>query len=170
MSDWPVYSRMQWIKAVNLSALLGYLAVVGVPSFLNANPGGIVGGAFLGIPFALVCCWAVGAPILKRIMQREISWISAACWGAAIASTLAIIGIALRHYAGWHQSNNPSFNSQVGGEGYVRSIDGILTPYGWQVLAQNTLLFITAGVLIAIVVKWIVGRPLAENSRQADDN
>jgi len=165
MSDWPVYSRKQWIKAVNLSALLGCLAVVGVPSILSANPGGIIGGAILGVPFALLCCWAVGAPMLKRIMQREISWISAACWGAAIASVLAVLSVAIGRYAGWHQSHNPNFNSQVGGDGYVRSIDGILTPYGWQVLAQNTLLFIAAGALIAVVVKWLIGRPAGTNSR-----
>ena len=161
MSDWPVYSRKQWIKAVNLSALLGYLAVVGVPSVLNANLGGIIGGAILGVPFALLCCWVVGAPILKRIMQKEISWISAACWGAAIAAVLATLSITIGRYSGWRQSNNPNFNSRVGGDGYVRSIDGILTPYGWQVLAQNTLLFIAAGAVIAVIVKWLVGKPAA---------
>ncbi len=166
MSDWPVYSRKQWIKAVNLSALLGYLAVIGVPSILNANPGGVIGGAFLGIPFALLCCWAVVAPILKRMMQKEISWISAACWGAAIASILAALSIAIGRYSGYRQSINPDFNSRVGGDGYVRSIDGILTPYGWQVLAQNTLLFIATGALIAVVVKWLVGKPAAKNGEQ----
>lgn len=161
MSDWPVYSRKQWIKAVNLSALLGYLAVVGVPSVLNANPGGIIGGAILGIPFAMLCCWVVGEPILKRVMQREISWISAACWGAAIAAVLATLSIAIGRYSGWRQSNNPNFNSRIGGDGYVRSIDGILTPYGWQVLAQNTLLIVAAGAIIAVIVKWLVGKPAA---------
>ncbi|WP_300039546.1 hypothetical protein [uncultured Roseobacter sp.] len=159
MSDWPVYSRKQWIKAVNLSALLGYLSVVGVPSLLNANPGGIIGGAILGVPFAMLCCWVVGAPILKRVMQREISWISAACWGAAIAAILATLSIAIGRYSGWRQSNNPNFNSTIGGGDNVISIDGILTPYGWQVLAQDTLLFIFVGAVIAITVKWLVGKP-----------
>ncbi len=161
MSDWPVYSRKQWIKAVILSALLGYLAVVGLPSVLSANPGGIIGGAILGVPFALLCCWVVAAPILKRVMQKEISWISAACWGAAIAAVLATLSIAIGRYSGWRQSNNPNFNSRIGGDGYVRSIDGILTPYGWQILAQNTLLFIATGAVIAVIVKWLVGEPAA---------
>lgn len=159
MSGWPAYSRKQWIKAVNYSALLGYLAVAGIPSILNANPGRIIGGAVLGVPFALMCCWVVGAPILKRLMQREISWTSAACWGAAIASILATLSIAIGRYTGWRQTNNPNFNSRVGRDGYVRSLDGILTPYGWQVLAQNTLLFVVAGAFIAIAVKWLVGEP-----------
>lgn len=166
MSDWPVYSRKQWIKAVNLSALLGYLAVIGVPSILNANPGGIIGGAFLGIPFALLCCWVVGAPILKHVMKKEISWISAASWGASIASVLATLSIAIGHYSGYRQSIDANFNSRVGGDGYVRSIDGIMTPYGWQVLAQNTLIFIATGALIAVVVKWLVGKPAAPNGER----
>jgi len=161
MSDWPAYSRKQWIKAVNLSALLGYLAVVGVPSVLNANPGGIISGAILGVPFAMLCCWVVGAPILKRVMQREIGWVSAACWGAAIAAVLAALSIAVGRYSGWRQSNNPNTTSIIGGDGYVRSINGILTPYGWQVLGQNTLIFIAAGAVIAVSVKWLVGKPAA---------
>jgi len=159
MSEWPIYSRKQWIKAVNYSALLGYLAVAGVPLILNANPGGIIGGAILGVPFALLCCWVLGAPILKRLMQKEISWLSAACWGAAIASAMAFLGIAIGLYNGWRQSNNPNFSSRVGGDGNVRSIDGILTQYGWQVLVQNTLAFILTGMVIAIIVKWLVGQP-----------
>lgn len=131
---------------------------------LNANPGGIIGGAILGVPFALLCCWVVGAPILKRIMQKEISWISAACWGAAIAAVLATLSIAIGRYFGWRQSNNPNFYSRIGGDGHVRSIDGILTPYGWQILAQNTLLFIATGAVIAVVVKWLVGKPAAFNT------
>lgn len=162
MSDWPVYSQKQWIKAVNLSALLGYLTVVGVPSILNANPGGIIGGAILGIPFALLCCWIFGAPILKRVMQKqEISWISATCWGATIAGTMAVVSIAFGRYAGYRQSVSGHVRSRIGADGYIRSIDGILTPYGWQVLVQNTLLFIAAGVLIALVVKWAVGKPVS---------
>lgn len=163
MSDWPVYSRKQWINAVNQSALLGYFAVVGVPSILNGNPGGIVGAAPLAIPFALLFCWAIGAPILKRIMQKEISWTSATCRGAVIASILATLSIAMGQLSGYRQSINPNVNSRVGGDGYIRSIDGVLTPYGWQVLAQNTLLFIAAGALIAVAVKWLVGEPAAEN-------
>ena len=161
MNDWPVYSRKQWIQAVNLSAFLSYFAAVGVPSVLSANPGGIIGGAILGVPFAMLCCWVVGAPILKRVMQREISWISSASWGAAIAAVLATLNIAIGRYSGWRQSNNPNFNSRIGGDGYVRSIDGILTPYGWQVLVQNTVIFIATGAVIAIVVKWLVGKPAA---------
>ena len=166
MRDWQVYSRKQWINAVNYAALLGYFAVVGVPSILNANPGGIPGGAILGIPFALLCCWVFGAPVLKRLMRREISWFSAAYWGAAIASVMAFLSIVVGRYGGWRQSNNPHFNSRIGGDGCVRSIDGILTPYGWQVLAQNTLTFILTGAVIAIMVKWLVGEPASLRQKQ----
>lgn len=159
MSEWPTYSRKQWAKAVNYSAVLGYLAVAGVPSVQSMNSGVIVGGAVLGIPFAFLCCWIFAAPVLKRLMQREISWFSAASWGAAIALLMAIVGIGIGRYRGWRQSNNPNFHAQIGGGDHVRSIDGILTPYGWLVLAQNTLIFVATGVLIALLVKWMIGEP-----------
>lgn len=163
MEQWPTYSRKQWVKAVNYSALLGYLAVVGVPSVLAANPGGILGGAILGVPIAMLCCWVFAAPALKYLMRKEIGWLSAASWGAFLASIMALVSIAIGRYIGWQQSDNPNFSGRVGGDGYIREIDGILTPYGWLVLAQNTLIFIVAGALIAILVKWLIGEPASQH-------
>jgi hypothetical protein len=159
MSEWSAYSRKQWVRAVNYSALLGYLALIGVPSILNANLGFVLVGATFGIPGAFLCCWAVVAPILKRLMQNEMSWHSAAGWGAAVASILATLSIVIGRYAGWRQSNNPNFYSVQGGGKYVTSIDGILTPYGWQMLAQNTVVFILTGAIIAVSVRWLVDKP-----------
>jgi hypothetical protein len=163
MSEWSAYSRKQWVRAVNYSALLGYLALIGVPSILNANLGFVLVGATFGIPGAFLCCWAVGSPILKRLMQNEISLYSAAAWGTAIASILATISIVIGRYAGWRQSNNPNFYSVQGGGEYVTSIDGILTPYGWQMLAQDTVVFILTGAIIAVSVQWLIGKPSGIN-------
>ena len=74
MSDWPAYSRKQWSKAVNLSALLGYLAVVGVPSILRANTGANIGGASFGhtvCTFVLLGskCADAKTPYAKRNQQ-----------------------------------------------------------------------------------------------------
>jgi hypothetical protein len=70
---------------------------------------------------------------------------------------IAAISIAIGRYQGWRQSQNPNFNSQIGGGDFVRSVDGILTPYGWWSLAQNTVIFVFAGVVIALVVRAVIG-------------
>jgi tetrahydromethanopterin S-methyltransferase subunit E len=159
-------SRKQWVKAVNLSAVLGYLAVVAPPSLLAMNPHAIVGMAVFGLPIAWMVSWIVVAPILWRLMQKRISLAKAAAWGATVAFSLASISIVAGRYLGWRRSIDPNAYSQIGGGDYVRSIDGILTPYGWYRLGVETLLFVLAGALIAILLRVVVGEP--EHAKAAE--
>lgn len=159
MDAWLTYSRKQWIRAVNFSAVLGYIATFGLPATLSGNAGGAVVAAVFGVPFALLCCWILAAPLLKRVMQKEIGWLAAAGWGALTASLMAFVSIAIGRYLGWQQSIDPNSSSGTYSGGEALSLDGILTPAGWQALAENTVLFIATGALIAVLVKWLIGAP-----------
>ena len=92
-------------------------------------------------------------------MRREIGWFGAILWGGSIAFVIALVSIGLGRYRGWRQSINPNFNSRIGGGEYVSEVDGILTAYGWLILGQRTLVFVALGALVALVVRWIIGKP-----------
>ena len=155
MEDIGAYTRQDLKRAVNASAVLGWFAV-SAPS-IWVNPFALPWVAFFGLPIAFAACWVIGAPILKRVMRKPVTWLKAAIWGGSIASIIAAISIMIGRYQGWRVSQNPNFSSRVGGDGFIRSIDGILTPYGWWVLAQNTALFVLAGVVIALIVRGVIG-------------
>ncbi len=155
MDDGTAYTRRDLKKAINVSALLGWLAVVS--PLILANPLLLPWAAAFGLPIAFAACWLVGAPILKRVMRRPVTWLRAAIWGGTIALLIATISIGIGRYQGWRQFQNPNFNSQIGGGDFVRSVDGILTPYGWWVLAQNTALFVLVGMAIALIVRGVIG-------------
>ncbi|WP_424978518.1 hypothetical protein [Leisingera sp. S232] len=163
MKETSPYSRKDLRRAVNCAAILGWLAIVG-PALI-ANPFILPWAAVFGLPIAFATCWAIGAPILLRLMRNAISWLAAGVWGGVIASIIAAISIAIGRYQGWRQSLNPNFNSQIGGGEFVRSVDGILTPYGWWVLAQNTMQFILIGIVIALIVRWRIGQGAQANRR-----
>ncbi|MGJ8609620.1 MAG: hypothetical protein ACSHWY_00905 [Octadecabacter sp.] len=90
-------------------------------------------------------------------MNRPISWARAALWGATISAIIALVSIAIGRYRGWRQSQDDTFHSQMGGGDFIRSVDGILTAYGWQQLAQNSAMFIGLGVAIALVLRALIG-------------
>lgn len=155
MDETTAYTKEDHRRAINSAALLGWL-VVAFPPLLH-NPFALPWIAVFGLPIAYGACWLIGAPVLRRLMKRRVSWISAGVWGGAIAAFIAAISIAVDRYLGWRISQNPNFQSQIGGGDFVRSVNGILTPYGWWVLAQNTLQFVLAGIAIALIVRWRIG-------------
>lgn len=159
MENWSTYSRKQWVKAVNYSAVLGYVGMVGLPGAANGNFGGVLVAAVLGVPIALLCCWVFAAPILRFAMRKRIGWLAAAVGGASIGALMALVAIVIGRYRGWRVSIDPdrSFGAYAGGDTTI--IDGVLTTHGWLLLAQTTVNFILMGALIAIVVKWLIGKP-----------
>jgi hypothetical protein len=156
MNDYRAYGRRDFLVAVNLAALLGWGAFV-APIIMEGGLSILPWAAILGLPVAFLACWVVGAPILWLVMARPITWFKALWLGAVISTGIASIGIAITRYLGWRQSQDPSSYSQIGGGDYIRSIDGILTPYGWWVLFQQTLIFVLSGVTVALVLRWLIG-------------
>lgn len=155
MTEMRAYDGKDLRKAVNAGAFLGWLGL-SLP-YLLYNPLLLPWAAAIGWPIAYGICWLVAAPVLRRLMKRSISWGVAAISGAGIAAIIAAIFIAIGRYRGWRASQDPNYSSIVGGGDFVRSVDGILTPYGWWVLAQNTLQFMVYGMVIALLVRWRIG-------------
>lgn len=154
MNEDAAHTRRELRKAVNASAFLGWFAVAA--PFLFADPFLLPWVAGFGLPIAFAACWLVGAPILRRVMKKPVTWLSAVVWGGVIAFVIAVISIAIGRFQGWRQFKNPNSYSQIGGGDYVRSVDGILTPYGWWYVAQNTALFVLAGMGIALIVRGVI--------------
>ncbi len=148
------YTRKQWVRAVNLSALFGWAGVV-APKTSDLRTLFLV--ALIGLPIAFISTWTVGAPILHRLMRSNITWLRAAGWGAAIALLMSLIFIAFERYLEWRQSINLKSYSQRGGGDYVREIDGILTAYGWAMQAKSTAMFVLTGVLVGLMVRLVIG-------------
>ena len=94
-----------------------------------------------------------------RYAQKN-SWIKAVSLGSAIALIIAGASIIIGRFLGWRQSLNPDTNALHGGE-HVLEIDGILTVFGWLMLAQSTALFTGLGATVALFVWWLVGEPSA---------
>ena len=156
MNDRKPYSRRDWVFAVNLSAMFGWMAVV-VPTLLStsADLAGII--AIFGIPASLLVSWIIVAPILKYIMQNPISWGRAICWGALTAMAVAVVSIVAVRLYGLTVYFDPDSSFQLGGGDYIREIDGILTSYGWLVTGGNTLVFVALGIVVSLLVRFIVG-------------
>lgn len=156
MSPPNAYSRNEWIRAVNISAVLGW-SCVALPFVSEMGVSILPLAAILGLPVAFIVCWVIVAPILKRLMRQAISLTSAAIWGAITSTILASVFIAFNRLREWRQSLNPETNSQLGGGEFIKSVNGILTPYGWQSLVQNTAVFVLLGVGIALIVRMFIG-------------
>ncbi len=90
----PPYSRRQWALAVNLAALLGWAAVV-LPDAVDSGWRLLAWSAIVGLPIAFLACWAIAAPILRRVMRRPVSWARAAGWGAVVSGLIAGVGVAI---------------------------------------------------------------------------
>ncbi len=153
------YTREQWKRAVNLSAILGWLVIAAPISAGTSNAGFLqffglmVWVAAIGLPIAFLASWIISAPILKRLMRKNTSWFQAILWGGVITFFIALASIAIGRLRGL-ATKQPS---QLGGGDKVREIDGILTSYGWQVVAQNTAMFVAAGIVIALIVRFAIG-------------
>jgi len=157
MTDHLAYSRKQWARAVNLSALIGWACIV-LPLVVLTGPATLVYGAIYGLPISFLCCWVIGAPILKRLMRREITLVRAAFWGGGIALLISLLGTAIERYQGWRESLDPSISSSSGGK-YLVEVNGILTPFGWLMVAQSTAVFTVLGVFVAVLVWSFIGDP-----------
>lgn len=165
MNESSPYTRRQWVRAVNLSAVLGWLAVTG-PSLGPKLPF-LIYAAIFGLPIAFLVSWVITAPILKRVMRRSVSWSRAIVWGGALSLFFAAVSIAVGRYFGWRESVDPNSWSQIGGGAYIREIDGILTPYGWWRLALSTEIFVCSGIVIALILRAIIGPGLKTQAQEA---
>jgi hypothetical protein len=147
-------------KAIVTAALFGWLGVT-VLELRHANGGEILFFlpffAIIGLPIAFLSVWLIGGPILRLAMRHPINWVKAAAVGALIATIIAAISIVLDRLNGLRAYNDPTFHFQLGGGDYVREVDGILTPYGWLLVAQNTAIFIGLGAAIGLVVRATLG-------------
>ncbi|MEM6759535.1 MAG: hypothetical protein AAF601_08665 [Pseudomonadota bacterium] len=123
------YTARDHRRAVNLAAFLGWLSFCA--PLVAGNPAVLPWLALFGLPIALIARWVIGAPVLRHVMRQSVTWRAAVVWGALIAALIASLWIAFSQLRGWQQSLDPSTSSQIGGGDFVRSIDGILTPYGW---------------------------------------
>lgn len=149
--------------AVNTSAVLGWLVVAG-PISAGINGGGflqffgaLIWAAAIGLPVAFAMSWFVAAPILKRVMRKNITWLRAVTWGATIGFCVALVSTIIGRLRGFSLWLNPDAFTQLGGGDKVREIDGILTTYGWLMVTHNAALFIAASVFIALLVRAIIG-------------
>jgi hypothetical protein len=157
MADGPEgpYTEVDLEGAKILSAFLGW-AVVTAMQLGHGTWFQLLGllpfAAIIGLPIAFLVSWVLVGPILRRIMRKPVTWTWAAVWGSIIAAILAAISIVIGRLNGYRISQDPSFNFWNG-----RQDDGILTPLGWQLLAQDTAVFIAAGAGIGLVVRHIIG-------------
>ena len=142
-------------RAVNLAACLGWLGFCA--PWMVDNPALLPWLALFGLPIALLACWVIGAPILRYVMRRQVTWRAAGLWGAVIAAIIASLWIAFSRWRGLQQSRDPNSFSQIGGRDNIQSIDGILTPYGWWVLGLDTAAFVLSGAAVGLLVRWRIG-------------
>lgn len=154
--DGRPYTEADLGVAIVLSAVLGWAGHV-APMAVAMGPGILPLAAVLGLPIALAACCTIAAPVLWWLMRRPITWIAATVWGAAISTGIAAVGIAIARYRGWRASRDPDWFYQIGGGDHVEVVDGILTPYGRWVLAQDTALFVLTGTAVALTVRAVVG-------------
>ena len=158
------YSHRQWVWAVNLSALWGW-GVLALPGPIDhilsgRSPHGLSQislFALFSLPIAFLAAWIVVAPILKSAMRRPMRFARAAFWCSLVSGVIVLVSVAIGRFRGWAQSLNPNFNSQLGGGDKIREIDGILTPYGWLVLAKLSLFFMLACVVGAVLIRLLIG-------------
>jgi hypothetical protein len=137
-----------------LSAILGWAGIGGW------NTWGIVGGpdpfglllyAVFGLPIALLSCWLIGGPVIRILMRKPVSWLSATAGGAGVAAVLALPMMIVALFLALGS------NGQVGYGDYTQIQDGMLTAYGLQVLAQNVAIFVAIGAAVGLFVRAAIG-------------
>jgi hypothetical protein len=161
-ADGP-YTRAEWIRAVNLAALLGWSGVV-LPIAIVTAFAGSIGHAitallllgFVGLPLAFAGSWIIGAPVLRYLMRRPVGWFRAALWGGGIAGTMKVIAIAFGEWQLWKgRQSNSSFSAGTAGGQTIE--DHTRTAYGWEVILWQSAIFILIGVLAGVAVRYIIG-------------
>lgn len=164
-ADTRTYSKREFAHSVNYCALLACPSYVGTQLFLEALRMGyweqlfsnFVLWTLAGLPFSFLISWVFIAPSLHPTMSRHISFARAAYWGCGIGVVLTVISVSLGRHQDFKTSKNPNFGYTIGGVVSERSMDGILTPYGWWVLAQNSIMFIVTRVFTSLTNRWIIG-------------
>jgi hypothetical protein len=165
MGKTGTYTERERRFMINAAAVIGWMVITAF-SFQALGPEGVLFflpfAAIIGLPVAFLACWLIGAPILARMTRRSLSYPRAALCGGLISVSISIVSIMIGRFLGWMESIDDSRSSQFGGGDFVRSVDGILTPYGWLVVAQNTAIFMGIGALIGLVVRALVGPGTAQ--------
>lgn len=156
MPEINAYTRKEISRALNLSAVLGW-AIIALPFTAAAGITILPIIALIGLPIAFLLCWFALEPVFIRLMRTPVSYLRAAIWSALIAAGLISISIVIMRFLEWRESLRPARHSQLGGGDYTQSIDGILTAYGWQMLAQNSAIFILIALIIALIIRRIIG-------------
>jgi|GEM_PF-3231341 len=129
-----IYTRSQVARAVNLAAVMGWAAVSVPVAFTTLNPPLWFASVVIGLPIAFALCWLIGAPVLKRIMRKEVSWTAAALWGIIISTLIFSVQVLFNY-----------------------SISGAPTPFGWRVMIADLAVFLLKGMMIGVVVRWAIG-------------
>lgn len=165
MIDKPAYLREHWVRAVNASAVLGWLTVVG-PAMPEMNWGLLLWVGIIGLPIAFLTSWVIVAPILSQVMRRPISWARAVGWGIVISLTIAVAGFAAGRYINGRVSGDSW--SIIAGFDYYSQIQGHLTPYGWWSLARHTAQFVLSGVAVGLILRAILGPGRVDPPKRTD--
>jgi|GEM_PF-5896962 len=154
------YSPRQFLLALAMSAFFGWIgvtvAVLGVSDW-NRFFGLLPFAAVIGLPIAFLLTGIVGGPVLRRATQRSVTWFSAALGGAKAAAIIAAISIVIGRSLGYLQSLDDGSYSRIGGGENTIEMDGILTAYGWQLLAIRTVYFIVFGAAVGLLIRLVIG-------------
>ena len=156
MSTDSPYSERDIAKPTNLAAFLGW-SVFAVPTTIDWGLGVLPFAMVLGLPIAFGTCWLLGAPIIRRLMTRSVSWHMAALGGAIISAGMVLLSVIVGRIRGYRESLDPTSSSQLGGGDFIREVDGILTAYGWMKLGERGVMFVFLGIAIALIVRAVVG-------------
>ncbi|MCU0903925.1 MAG: hypothetical protein MUE83_08630 [Tabrizicola sp.] len=139
-----------------LSALLGWAVVTAMQLGRGATWFQFFGllpfAAVVGLPIAFLVAWILVGPILWRIMRHPVSWSRAARWGAVIAALVAAISVIIGRLNGYRISQDPSFHFWT-----AREVDGVLTPFGWKMLAIDCAIFIAIGAILGLLIRCVIG-------------
>ncbi len=134
MQTHSIYTGSQFVRAVNLAALMGWAAVTVPIAFTTLNPLLWLASVLIGLPIAFALCWLIVAPVLKLVMRREVSWTAAVLWSLIVAMLIFSVQVPFSYLI----SGNP-------------------TPFGWRVMIADLPGFLLKGVIIGVVVRWVTG-------------
>ena len=121
--------------------------------------------AIFGLPIAAITAWILIPPILRRLMNNEITYLRAILVGLSVSLIVVLFSIGWGRWFGYQQSLNDNFNSSIGRGEFVSERDGILTAYGWQLLLERSLAFIIYCSACGLITRRIIGTPIAFNER-----
>ena len=167
---WP-YAERDRRRAINGAAVLGWCAVMAwflwdardlPPAQLRFVLPFV---AIIGLPTAFAACWFIGAPLLSRMARGSLSYARAALWGGGSAALMAAASIAMGRILGWLESMDDDQWSRIGWGEFVESVDGILTPYGWFIVAQNSAILVGIGAVIGVVLRATLGPGRGSNNQ-----